>query len=183
MGRCPVILLDEPSTGMDPAARHALWGVVRGELVGGGDRFDPGDGDGDGFERAPRAAVLTTHSMEEAEAVCSRVGVLQAGRLRCVGGVQRLRARHAGGYVLEVRCAPGREAETAARVAAAAPGAAPRGGGAGAGRLGFALPRAGLDLPALIEALEAAAEGGDVEEWAVGEATLETVFLGLAARE
>ena len=75
--------MDEPSTGMDPAARRRLWGVVSSL-------------------RRTRAVVLTTHVMEEAEALCGRVGVLVAGRLNCIGTTQHLKALYGRGYVLHV---------------------------------------------------------------------------------
>jgi ABC-type glutathione transport system ATPase component len=49
--------------------------------------------------------VLTSHSMEECEALCSRIGILAAGRLRCLGPVQHLKNRFGAGYVLALRLA------------------------------------------------------------------------------
>ena len=175
MGDCPVILLDEPSSGMDPGARRALWEVVRSELLGGGGH-------------SARSVVLTSHSMDECEAVCGRVGILASGRLRCLGSVAALKARYAQGYRLEMRCARGGAAAATALVARCARGARLEDVDPAAGHLAFTLPCAGLDLPSLIERLEGAGAGrgggaegqGCVEEWAVGEATLEQVFLGLA---
>jgi ABC-type multidrug transport system ATPase subunit len=155
---------------MDPGARHALWEVVRSELLGGGAPGAPG----------ARSVVLTSHSMEECEAVCGRVGILAAGRLRCLGSVAALKARYAQGYRLEMRCAPGASAAATALVVRCAPGARLEDVDPAAGHLAFTLPRAGLDLPALIERVEGVEGRGCVEEWAVGEATLEQVFLGLA---
>eukprot|EP00045_Choanoeca_perplexa_P017018 m.238268 g.238268 ORF g.238268 m.238268 type:complete len:1600 (-) comp17427_c0_seq3:183-4982(-) len=82
---CPkVSLLDEVSTGLDPASRRMLWDVIR--------RF-----------MATRACVLTTHSMEEAEALCSTIGILVKGQLQCYGSVQHLIENYGTGYVLEVK--------------------------------------------------------------------------------
>ena len=61
-------------------ARRALWGVIEGEVRGAG-----------------RTLVLTSHSMEECEAVCSRVGIMAAGALRCLGTVQHLKSRFGEG--------------------------------------------------------------------------------------
>jgi len=168
VGRCPVILLDEPTTGMDPGARRALWDVVHQELLGSG-----------------RTVVLTSHNMEECEAVCGRVGILAAGRLRCVGTVAGLKSRYAQEYRLEVRCTPGGGAAATALVARCASGARPEGAepAQATGQLAWKLPRAGLDLPLLIERLEEEAvrgAGACIEQWALGEATLEQVFLGVA---
>ena len=47
--------------------------------------------------------LLTSHSMEECEALCSRIGILAAGRLRCLGAVQHLKNRFGAGYLLTMR--------------------------------------------------------------------------------
>ncbi|XP_070580684.1 cholesterol transporter ABCA5-like isoform X2 [Ptychodera flava] len=85
LGEPQIVLLDEPSTGMDPGAKRFLWDTVTSSFVGG------------------KGAILTTHSMEEADAVCSRVGIMTMGQLRCIGSTQHLKDKYGGGYVLEVK--------------------------------------------------------------------------------
>jgi len=58
-----VVFLDEPTTGLDPQARHVLWDLVR-EMKGEG-----------------KTVILTTHYMEEAEALCDRVAIMDHGRI------------------------------------------------------------------------------------------------------
>ena len=58
-----IIFLDEPTTGLDPQARRVLWEIIRGLRDRG------------------KTIVLTTHYMEEAEALCDRVGIIDHGRL------------------------------------------------------------------------------------------------------
>ena len=84
MGSPPVMFLDEPSTGMDPVARRFMWEVI---------------------ERIARTAsvILVSHSMEECEALCNRVGILVGGRLRCVGSVQHLKNRFGQGFLAEMQ--------------------------------------------------------------------------------
>merc|ERR1719276_660199 len=87
MGSPPLILLDEPSTGVDPVARRLMWNVISAVSTA-----------------STRCSVmLTTHNMEEAEALCSRIGIMVGGRLRCIGSNQRLKARFGDGYQLEAR--------------------------------------------------------------------------------
>ena len=52
---------------------------------------------------ASRSVILTTHSMEECEAVCDRLGIMVGGRLRCLGTSQHLKGRFGGGYSIEAR--------------------------------------------------------------------------------
>lgn len=67
IGRPDVIFLDEPTAGLDPQSRRALWQVIEGLRADG------------------RAIMLTTHYMDEAEHLCDRVGILDAGRLLAEG--------------------------------------------------------------------------------------------------
>ncbi|XP_047518693.1 cholesterol transporter ABCA5-like isoform X1 [Pieris napi] len=83
---CPrVVLLDEPSTGMDPRSKRFLWDTILASFQGG------------------KGAILTTHSMEEADALCSRVGIMVKGGLRCVGSTQHLKNLYGAGYTLEMK--------------------------------------------------------------------------------
>lgn len=86
IGMPKAVLLDEPSTGMDPASKRFLWDTVI-----------------KGFSGTDRGAILTTHSMEEADALCTRVGIMVAGTLKCLGPTQHLKTKFGGGYTLEVK--------------------------------------------------------------------------------
>jgi len=79
IGNPPVVFLDEPSTGMDPVSRRFMWDFISQTMEN-------------------RAVILTTHSMEECEALCSRIGILVHGRLRCLGSAQHLKNRFGNGF-------------------------------------------------------------------------------------
>lgn len=74
--RPPVMVLDEPTTGLDPQSRRNLWSLLRRSREDGA------------------FVLLTTHSMEEAEALCDRVGIIQGGRMLALDTVANLRANH-----------------------------------------------------------------------------------------
>ena len=69
---------------MDPGTRRFLWDFISATRNG-------------------RAMVLTTHSMEEADALCSNIGIMIRGALRTVGSSQQLKARHGSGYRISIR--------------------------------------------------------------------------------
>lgn len=70
LGNPPIILLDEPSAGMDPEARRFMWTVV--ERISQRDKKS--------------AVILTTHSMEEAEALSTKMGIMvRGGIFKCLG--------------------------------------------------------------------------------------------------
>ncbi|MDH5835290.1 ABC transporter ATP-binding protein [Luteimonas kalidii] len=93
-GRPRLLCLDEPTTGLDIDARQRLWTAVR-ELVAEGS-----------------TVLLTTHYLEEAEALSDRVAVLDDGRLIAEGGIDEIRARVA---VRRIRCVCPLPAETVAQ--------------------------------------------------------------------
>uniref|UniRef100_A0A8B9SHK6 ABC transporter domain-containing protein n=1 Tax=Anas platyrhynchos TaxID=8839 RepID=A0A8B9SHK6_ANAPL len=82
LGNPAVLLLDEPSTGMDPKGQKMIRAALKTKETG---------------------AILTTHYMEEAEAVCDRVAILVAGQLRCIGSIQYLKSKFGKGYLLEIK--------------------------------------------------------------------------------
>eukprot|EP00644_Phytophthora_capsici_P017577 jgi/Phyca11/571405/estExt2_Genewise1.C_PHYCAscaffold_420119 len=87
IGNPAIIFLDEPSTGMDPVSRRFMWDVIADISTRGKES----------------TIVLTTHSMEECEALCSRVGIMVGGRLRCYGTVQHLKSRFGDGLMFDVK--------------------------------------------------------------------------------
>ncbi|KPP65393.1 hypothetical protein Z043_116197, partial [Scleropages formosus] len=75
IGCPPVVFLDEPTTGMDPKARRFLWNCILSVIKEG------------------RSVVLTSHSMEECEALCTRMAIMVNGRFKCLGSIQHLKNR------------------------------------------------------------------------------------------
>ena len=88
IGNPPVVLLDEPSAGMDPQAKRFMWSVV--EKIS---------------QRDKRSAVIcTTHSMEEAEALATKLGIMvRGGIFRCWGTSQHVKSKYGIGYEIEIK--------------------------------------------------------------------------------
>lgn len=84
-----VLFLDEPSIGLDPQIRRQMWDIIRKTRIEG------------------RTVVLTTHYIEEAEALCDRVGILSRGRLIALDTPQNLKAK-VGEYIVEFISAEGK---------------------------------------------------------------------------
>jgi ABC-2 type transport system ATP-binding protein len=84
----PVIVLDEPTAGVDVTLRQALWRFIRR------------------LNRDGHTVVLTTHYLEEAEALCARIAMLKQGRIVALDTTQNLLRMHSGCYV-ELRLASG----------------------------------------------------------------------------
>uniref|UniRef100_A0A8B9P3H1 P-type phospholipid transporter n=1 Tax=Apteryx owenii TaxID=8824 RepID=A0A8B9P3H1_APTOW len=85
IGCPPLVLLDEPTTGMDPQSRHLLWDSIVSVLRDG------------------RAVVLTLHSMEECEALCTRLAIMVKGTFKCLGTIQQLKYKFGDGYIVTLK--------------------------------------------------------------------------------
>ncbi|KAI4336023.1 hypothetical protein L6164_014601 [Bauhinia variegata] len=83
IGDPKLVILDEPTTGMDPITRRHVWDIIENAKQG-------------------RAIVLTTHSMEEADILSDRVGIMAKGRLRCIGTSIRLKSRFGTGFIANI---------------------------------------------------------------------------------
>ncbi|MCB9507461.1 MAG: ABC transporter ATP-binding protein [Myxococcales bacterium] len=97
IGDPDVVVLDEPTTGLDPRARQSLW-----------DKLSR-------LKRRSATLILTTHYMDEAERLCDRVAIMDKGRIVTVGAPRDLIERHASPSVIEVELA---DAESAGAVEA-----------------------------------------------------------------
>ncbi|XP_075923304.1 phospholipid-transporting ATPase ABCA1 [Petromyzon marinus] len=89
IGNPPLVFLDEPTTGMDPKARRFLWNCILAIVQAG------------------RSVVLTSHSMEECESLCTRMAIMVSGTFRCLGSVQHIKTRFGEGHTLVIRLAAG----------------------------------------------------------------------------
>ncbi|PAA48274.1 hypothetical protein BOX15_Mlig008953g1 [Macrostomum lignano] len=84
LGNPSLVVIDEASTGVDPENKRFIWGAIRG------------------MANKQRSVMITTHSMEEVEALCARVGIMNKGLMIGFGTVQQLRSRHGEAYTLDV---------------------------------------------------------------------------------
>jgi len=84
IGDPDVCLLDEPSAGLDPVSRRNLWNVILRTM-------------------SHRSVILTTHSMEEAEALCQRIGIMVRGQIRVLGTKQHLKNSYGSGYEVVIK--------------------------------------------------------------------------------
>ncbi|PAA59539.1 hypothetical protein BOX15_Mlig004705g1 [Macrostomum lignano] len=95
LGNPSLVVIDEASTGVDPENKRFIWGAIRG------------------MANKQRSVMITTHSMEEVEALCARVGIMNKGLMIGFGTVQQLRSRHGEAYTLDVLM----QAKTASKLA------------------------------------------------------------------
>jgi ABC-2 type transport system ATP-binding protein len=154
-----VLFLDEPTVGLDPQARLALWDILRRVHAQG------------------RTILMTTHYMEEADRLCDRVAIIDRGELLALDTPARLKARAPGGTLVELRL-DGAAAEVAA-AARSVPGVLDT--QAEAETLRVYVDRPGEALSALVLAGERA--GRRVLDVHLAPPSLETLFISLTGRK
>ena len=86
----PIVLLDEPSTGMDPEARRFMWAVIH-KLTS---------------KSQSNCVIMTTHSMDEAETLCKRMGIMVNGEFVCMGTSNYIKENYGYGYEIDMRIKP-----------------------------------------------------------------------------
>ena len=87
MNKPSLLLLDEPSTGVDPESRRIMWKNIN-NLSNTGHQYN---------------MILTTHSIEEAEILCDRVSWLKKGNFVCIGNPEQLKLKYSNGYKLHIK--------------------------------------------------------------------------------
>jgi ATP-binding cassette subfamily A (ABC1) protein 3 len=90
IGNPPIILLDEPSTGMDPEARRFMWSVIHKMSTKG----------------KKSSVIMTTHSMDEAETLCRRMGIMVNGEFVCIGTANEIKEKYGYGFEADIRIKP-----------------------------------------------------------------------------
>eukprot|EP01006_Ploeotia_vitrea_P044288 TRINITY_DN66823_c2_g1_i1.p1 TRINITY_DN66823_c2_g1~~TRINITY_DN66823_c2_g1_i1.p1 ORF type:complete len:505 (-),score=281.61 TRINITY_DN66823_c2_g1_i1:222-1532(-) len=84
VGNPKVLLLDEPTSGIDPVSQRFIWDCIASLCRN-------------------RTVLLTSHSMSEVEALCNRVSIMVLGRLRCIGSIQHLKSKFGSGYTISLQ--------------------------------------------------------------------------------
>jgi len=154
-----VIFLDEPTVGLDPQARLALWDILRGLHAQG------------------RTIVMTTHYMQEADELCDRLAIVDRGRLLALDTPSRLRAQAPGATLIDLTI----EGDVAAAaVLCRRLGGVQRVDEAQAELRAYS-DRGGELIPALIHAVEEA--GSRVQNINLSKPSLETLFVSLTGRK
>jgi len=180
-----VMVFDEPSTGMDPVTRRLMWTAI--------DQHKSG-----------RCLLLTTHSMEEAEAVSDCIGIIAHGEMQCIGSVQHLRAKFNQNYHLSIDLRPDAQQDATAELVKAivgdqspalspVPTSTPPSPGSLSGALWSLVESVGTrrtyelkvvpSMSGLFRLMESEKERFMIQSYSVAQASLEDIFLQLVRRE
>uniref|UniRef100_A0A8C2JY49 ATP-binding cassette, sub-family A (ABC1), member 3b n=1 Tax=Cyprinus carpio TaxID=7962 RepID=A0A8C2JY49_CYPCA len=166
IGGPPVIFLDEPSTGMDPVARRLLWDAITRTRESG------------------KAIIITSHSMEECEALCTRLAVMVNGQFKCLGSPQHLKSKFGSGYTLLAKVRMDTELEEMDLqlfkdfIESTFPGSLLK--DEHQGMVHYHLTDKTLTWAQVFGVLETAKEKYSIEDYCVSQISLEQVFLSFA---
>ncbi|KAB0381590.1 hypothetical protein FD755_003507 [Muntiacus reevesi] len=164
LGEPVVIFLDEPSTGMDPVARRLLWGTVARARKSG------------------KAIIITSHSMEECEALCTRLAIMVQGQFKCLGSPQHLKSKFGSGYSLRAKIRSDGQQETLeefkAFVGLTFPGSVLE--DEHQGMVHYHLPGDDLSWAKVFGIMEQAKTTYMLEDYSVNQISLEDIFLSFS---
>ncbi|UYV67349.1 hypothetical protein LAZ67_5000311 [Cordylochernes scorpioides] len=161
VGNPSIVFLDEPTTGMDPKARRFLWNCIIDVVKEG------------------HAVILTSHSMEECEALCTRLAIMVNGQFRCLGSIQHLKNKYGEGYTLMLRVGNMGSPPEVATFMAAAFGQSAILTEQHLNQMEYQLAPT-LPLSIIFRRLQAAKETLDIEDYSVSQTTLDQVFISFA---
>uniref|UniRef100_F7G9R6 ABC transporter domain-containing protein n=1 Tax=Ornithorhynchus anatinus TaxID=9258 RepID=F7G9R6_ORNAN len=166
LGNPTVILLDEPSIGMDPKGQQQMWQMILATC-----------------KSKENGAILSTHNMAEAEAVCDRVAIVVAGQLRFIGSIQHLKSKFGRDYVLEMKAKqPGQMEALHAEILRLFPQAVRK--ERYSSLIVYKLPMNDVcPLSSAFLKLEEVKQGFDLENYSLSQSTLEQVFLELTMEQ
>jgi len=157
---CRLVLLDEPSAGLDPASRRQLWRVISRAK-----------------QAQRRGIILVSHAMDEVELLSTRIGIMTHGRLRVLDTQGALRTKYGGGLYLSVNFPSKDDGAAVVWVMEVFPGAELE--NRFKGFASFFLPQGqpGSEIWNVFGLMHSAAAGqGGISDWAVGQVALEAVF-------
>lgn len=165
IGNPTCVFLDEPTTGLDPNTRRFVWDYIM-ELKEG------------------RVVVLTTHSMEEADALCGRIGIMVNGRLMTLGTPQQLKKAYGTGYkfVLSMKGNVDNANETIGKVLEKKYTEDLQFDDLASSETHrvFSIKRSDLDFGELFQLLEDHREAVGLEDYSVTQASMDEVFKNFA---
>ncbi|XP_063137065.1 phospholipid-transporting ATPase ABCA3 isoform X6 [Rattus norvegicus] len=164
MGNSSVVFLDEPSTGMDPLARRMLWNAVIRTRESG------------------KVIIITSHSMEECEALCTRLAIMVQGKLVCLGSPQHLKNKFGNIYTMNIKFKTGTDDDVVQDlknyIAEVFPGSDLK--QENQGILNYYIPSKDNSWGKVFGILEKAKEDYNLEDYSISQITLEQVFLTFA---
>eukprot|EP00761_Pharyngomonas_kirbyi_P012678 gb/GECH01012705.1/.p1 GENE.gb/GECH01012705.1/~~gb/GECH01012705.1/.p1 ORF type:complete len:859 (+),score=194.83 gb/GECH01012705.1/:1-2577(+) len=162
VGNPAIVMLDEPTTGLDPTTKRHLWDMIM-------------------ENKKDRLIILTTHSLEEAEVLCDRIGIMARGALRCVGSGLHLKNTFGEGFRLEINFDEPNQEEAQAYMKDNFPQAKIH--TLFAGTATYEIQKESVSLSKLFSKMENDKGQNGIRDWAISQTSLEDVFLSIIRQD
>eukprot|EP00817_Percolomonadidae_sp_ATCC50343_P002410 CAMPEP_0117423874 /NCGR_PEP_ID=MMETSP0758-20121206/4405_1 /TAXON_ID=63605 /ORGANISM="Percolomonas cosmopolitus, Strain AE-1 (ATCC 50343)" /LENGTH=798 /DNA_ID=CAMNT_0005207313 /DNA_START=340 /DNA_END=2733 /DNA_ORIENTATION=- len=160
-GNPDVILLDEPTTGLDPATKRSLWNLIL-EV------------------KKDRCVILTTHSLEEADILSDRIGIIMSmGTLKCVGSSLHLKNKFGDGYKISLTFDEAHRLEATNFLLSIVPTARPS--EMFDGRATYEVKRENFSVGDTFISMEEKGKEHHIKDFAINQTSLEDVFLNIVS--
>ncbi|XP_061191991.1 uncharacterized protein LOC133200204 [Saccostrea echinata] len=165
LGEPNVVFLDEPTTGMDPTAKRQVWNCVLAAIKNG------------------QSVVMTSHSMEECDAICTRLAIMVNGSFQCIGSSQHLKDKFGSGHTVTIsQCGLPSEREGLMNFFEARfPGSIFR--VQHQGMLEVQVPSNHTSVADVIQVLDEQKCRGVIQNYSVSQTTLDDVFLSFSREQ
>lgn len=162
VGKPKIVMLDEPTTGLDPTSKRNLWNVILGAKKG-------------------KCIILTTHSLEEADVLCDRIGIVSRGQLKCIGTALHLKNKFGQGFRLSINFDESNREKAMACVQQILPEAKLH--VEFAGNIQYEIPKQYVKVSKVFKEMEQNKEKFGIKDWALSQTSLEDVFLNIVRRD
>ncbi|XP_067670801.1 uncharacterized protein [Haliotis asinina] len=165
LGEPPVLFLDEPTTGMDPATRRLVWKCITKAGQNG------------------QSIILTSHSMDECDSLCSRLAIMVNGRLMCLGSAQHLKSKFGDGYTvtMHIQGLSNNRFNIEQAFLSRFPGATIKDQHSSVLEVG--IPRNSTSVSELFSILQTAQDKNHITRYSLSQTSLDTVFVNFAQEQ
>jgi ABC-type multidrug transport system ATPase subunit len=162
IGNPSIVFLDEPSTGVDPQSRRFMWNLISSTM-------------------RHRSVILTTHALDEAEALADRITIITSGKLRALGTSQELKEKFGNNFQVSARSLPGRQQDVISFFQQRFPGTAVI--EAHTVNLKLRVPKAGASLAHVFRVVEEHKREAGIDAYSVSGTDLEQIFINFVKQD
>ncbi|KAK3739416.1 hypothetical protein RRG08_051285 [Elysia crispata] len=163
LGDPPILYLDEPTTGMDAVTRRLAWKCITQA------------------NRNGQSVVLTSHSMGECDALCSRIAIMVNGQIKCIGSPQHLKNKFGDGHTLVIHAAPNKTDIMINAVLSRFPGTKLK--HVHLSRAELLIPYQTAQVADIISFIQAAEDAEDIDHYSLSQTSLDSVFISFAQEQ
>ena len=166
-----ILFLDEPTTGLDPEMKRLIWSIIHSLKH-------------DASSQDQKCIILTTHAMDEAEALCDRIGIMTQGVFKCIGNQTALRNRYGATFELTFTVSNTTAAATAddsLQVYLSQTCTSVHCVSAYGQTRVYTIDKSNVEMGSLFAMLCAGQESGLYTEWGISNTSLDEVFCAITA--